>query len=189
MKLIVGLGNPGGKYKNNRHNVGTMFVDYFAQRISHNTQRFEKDSSLHSFITALRATRYALHEDIILSKPQTYMNKSGKAVASCVTRYTLRVTHDLIIVHDDLDIPFGKFRIVKGYGPKLHNGIESIESSLKTKDFLRIRIGVDARSPENRTPGIEYVLQDFSPDQQSKLSPIFNQIITQLKSDQLPTLR
>jgi len=185
MKLIVGLGNKGEKYKNNRHNVGFMFLDYLAKRETYNAKRFEEDKYLSASILTFHATRNTLHEDLVLAKPQTFMNKSGESVKACVTRYALHVTHDLIVAHDDLDIPFGKFRIVKGYGPKLHNGIESIQNHLQTMDFLRIRIGVDKRSPDNRIPGIDYVLQNFSEEEQEKLGTIFENIINRMKTENL----
>lgn len=159
-----------------------MFVDYLAKRESCNVQRFKKDKLLKSEIETLHATRYT-NNGIVLAKTTTFMNESGFAVKACVTRYTLHVTRNLIVVHDDLDIPLGKFRIVKGYGPKLHNGIDSIEEKLGTKDFLRVRIGVDNRTPENRIPGIEYVLQDFEEGEKKITLDIFSQIIELLKME------
>ncbi len=122
-----------------------MFVDYLKDVIA-------------------RTLRFGGDEAIYFAKTTTYMNLSGKSVQALMQKHKARL-EDLIIVHDDLDIPLGKFRIVKGYGPKLHNGIDSIEEKLGTKDFLRVRIGVDNRTPENRIPGIEYVLQDFTEDE------------------------
>jgi len=179
MKLIVGLGNPGEKYTHNRHNVGFMFVDYlvnmFVNRVTYNVERFKGDKYLKSEIATLHDTRYTLH-DIILAKPQTFMNKSGDAVAACLSRYTLHdLRNELIIVHDDLDIPFGKFKI-QMQGPKAHNGLTDIQNKLRTMDFLRIRIGVDARPAENRMNGEEYVLQNFTEEEQSQLPELFKTI-------------
>jgi PTH1 family peptidyl-tRNA hydrolase len=100
------------------------------------------------------------------------MNESGRAVFSCVTGYKLQVAKDLVVVHDDLDIPLGKFHIQKGIGPKLHNGIESIEAHLKTKDFWRIRIGIDNRASTGPMNGESYVLQDFKPEERNILQNI-----------------
>ena len=157
MKLIVGLGNPGEKYVNNRHNVGFIFVDHLLKTATDKAEGFEYDKYLQAETKEIRINA----EQIVLVKPQTYMNKSGIAVRSCIDRYTINMAQDLIIVHDDLDIPLGKFKIQKGSGPKLHNGLESIEKTLRFKDFLRIRIGVDNRDPNNRIDGETYVLQDF----------------------------
>ena len=187
MKLIVGLGNPGEKYQNNRHNVGFMFVDYLLATCNsqHKTSnQFMYDKYLLSEVCKLQALRfggqatsYKLQNDIVLLKPQTFMNKSGVAIKSCVTRYTLNVTRDLIVVHDDLDIPLGKFKIQKGSGPKLHNGLESIENKLMNKDFLRIRIGVDNRDPNNRIDGETYVLQDFREEEKKIIRNTFLKIL------------
>ncbi|OGK73170.1 hypothetical protein A2446_00785 [Candidatus Roizmanbacteria bacterium RIFOXYC2_FULL_38_9] len=124
----------------------------------------------------------SFNEAISLAKTTTYMNESGKSVQSFMQKYRVKLK-DLIVVHDDLDIPLGKFRIVKGYGPKLHNGIESIEDHLHTKDFLRVRIGVDNRAPDNRIPGIDYVLQDFTKEECDQLSGLFSLIVNLLVAE------
>ena len=164
MKLIVGLGNPGEKYQGNRHNAGFMFVEYLAQK-----NVFKHDKYLLSDV-------YEIDKEMVLVKPQTYMNKSGDAVAACIKRYCIENTQDnLIVVHDDLDIPFGKFKI-QMQGPKQHNGLTDIQNKLRTMDFLRIRIGVDDRPLENRMNGEEYVLQNFTEEEQSQLPELFKKI-------------
>ena len=122
---------------------------------------------------------------LFVAKTTTYMNLSGKSVQALMQKQKAKL-EDLIIVHDDLDIPLGKFRIVKGYGPKLHNGIDSIEEKLGTKDFLRVRIGVDNRTSENRIPGIEYVLRDFE-EEESRIvhNTLFANIFSLLKKERL----
>ena len=191
MKLIVGLGNPGEKYENNRHNVGFMFVDYLLQKIYDEnsirqlTDKFEYDKYLLSNIYE--------GKEIVLAKPQTYMNKSGDAVKKLLERFptpshqppttnhpSTSLRASLIIVHDDLDIPFGKFKI-QTQGPKQHNGITDIQNKLRTMDFLRVRIGVDARPPENRMDGEEYVLQNFTEEERSKLPELFKKIKIRFK--------
>ncbi|OIO18430.1 hypothetical protein AUJ29_00085 [Candidatus Kuenenbacteria bacterium CG1_02_38_13] len=113
------------------------------------------------------------------------MNHSGRAVKLLTTNYPL-LTTDLIVVHDDLDIPLGKFKIQTGTGPQLHNGIDSINASLKTHDYLRIRIGVDARPPENRMNGEDYVLRDFSEKEVTIIKQdIFPKIYSQLHTKKL----
>ena len=159
MKIIVGLGNPGKKYENNRHNVGFMFIDYLINKLT-NSPDFAKASPgkrvnelknnkkfNSQFVNAL-----INNKKLILVKPQTFMNLSGQAVNSLTTNYELPATN-LYIVHDDLDIPLGKFRIDMGRGPKLHNGIESIEQNLKNKNFWRVRIGVDNRLATGQIDG------------------------------------
>ena len=132
MKLVVGLGNPGEEYKNTRHNVGFMVVDALALRPS---------------------------DKIVLVKPETFMNRSGEAVKKLVNKYKVQST-GLYVIHDDLDIPLGKYKIQKGKGPKDHRGILSIEQSLGKKDFWRVRIGVENRQKD--ISGDEYGLSDFT---------------------------
>ncbi len=183
MFCIVGLGNPGEKYRNNRHNVGFQFIDYLIENLQ--IPNFKTQKMLH-------VTCYMLH-DLILAKPQTFMNRSGEAVKFCVTSYKLQATNDLVIVHDDLDIPLGKFKIQKGTGPKLHNGIESVERSLGTKDFWRVRVGVDARparrsldgcgTSEKWLDGETYVLNDFLPAEKNILmKEVFLKMFSRLQS-------
>jgi len=152
MRLVVGLGNPGEKYANNRHNVGFMFVDSINR-----TGEWKESNSAKALYQWINFKG----DQIELFKPMTFMNKSGFSVAQVIKKHPQLKPADIIVVHDDLDIPLGKFKIQKGSGPKLHNGLESIENMLKTKDFLRIRIGVDNRDPNNRIDGETYVLQDF----------------------------
>ncbi|QQG44225.1 MAG: aminoacyl-tRNA hydrolase [Candidatus Roizmanbacteria bacterium] len=170
MKLLIGLGNPGKKYINNRHNVGFMFVDYIINSVNQNFD-LKKDNKLKANVYKLKFNG----EDFIVAKPQTFMNLSGNAVQKIISNFKLQISN-LIVVHDDLDIPLGKFKIQKGVGPKLHNGLTSIEESLKTKDFLRIRIGVENRSEENRLPGEAYVLQDFTTEEKEIITKVFEEI-------------
>ncbi len=175
MKIIVGLGNPGEKYANNRHNVGFMFVNYL---LNENVTRFKFDKYLKSEIVQLKIN----NKDVVLAKPQTFMNNSGIAVKSCITRYQAQITQDLYVVHDDLDIPLGKFKIQKGAGPKLHKGIRSIEEFIGTKNFWRIRIGVDNRPQGIHIPGETYVLQDFTPSEKQIVEQLFVSISLRLQT-------
>lgn len=172
MKLIVGLGNPGEKYKNNRHNIGCMFIDYIAPLLYCSIVKKEK-----LYITMKQSN----NRTIVLVKPLTFMNLSGQAVRQLSKVYGLK-SNNLIIVHDDLDIPLGKFKIQKGVGPRLHNGIESIENALGRKDFWRVRIGVDNRSPDKWVDGETYVLQDFKPREKEIINQIFPKIHNQFKT-------
>ena len=185
MYLIVGLGNPGEKYKNNRHNVGFQFIDYLIENLQFPNPKFQK--KLHSEIYQLTIN----NQQLTLAKPQTFMNLSGQAVKQLSKVYGPK-SNNLIIVHDDLDIPLGKFKIQTGVGPRLHNGIESIEKTLKTKDFWRVRIGVDKRparnathsvaggKPESWTDGETYVLQNFKWKEKEVTNQTFSKIYDQL---------
>lgn len=107
------------------------------------------------------------------------MNESGMAVRKLIDHWSLNIDH-LYVVHDDLDLKLGEFKIQKGKGPKLHNGISSIEKELGRSDFWRVRIGVDNRNPENRIAGEKYVLQDFTLEEKQIVSGIFEKIIENL---------
>ncbi|MCX6816426.1 MAG: aminoacyl-tRNA hydrolase [Candidatus Beckwithbacteria bacterium] len=147
MKLIVGLGNPGEKYKNNRHNVGFLVADELGK---------------------LNLT------DTVLVKPQKFMNKSGVAVKKLTKRYSLQ-PNSLFVVHDDLDIELGKFKIGQK-GPKVHNGLKSIYEQLGYKNFWHVRVGIDNRiKTAFKGTGEDYVLQNFRPEEReiiNKLIPI-----------------
>ena len=149
MKLIVGLGNPGEKYKNNRHNVGFMVVD------------------------RLMELNLA---GVVLAKPQTFMNKSGIAVKKLTKRYPLP-PNALYVIHDDLDIELGKYKISLGKGPKVHNGLRSIYEQLGTKDFWHVRIGIDNRLKTGfKGTGEEYVLENFRPEEKKIINKICQEI-------------
>ncbi|MBI2052018.1 peptidyl-tRNA hydrolase [Candidatus Roizmanbacteria bacterium] len=159
MKIIVGLGNPGEKYANNRHNVGCQFIDYLINELT--------DIEL---------------KKIRPTKTNVFVNQSGIAVKQLVTRFKLYVSRDLVVAHDDLDIPLGECKIQKGVGPRLHNGVNSIEKALGKKDFVRVRIGVENRAPENRVSGEAYVLSDFRKDERKVLNErVFPQLYEKLK--------
>jgi len=168
MKLLVGLGNPGETYQKNRHNVGFLFVDFLAD-LKKGEWKYDK---------YLSAEICSYSESITLAKPQTYMNRSGESVKELFERYTL-TANDLIIVHDDLDIPLGKFKI-QMQGPKQHNGLASIQNKLRTNDFLRVRIGVDNRPPENRIDGETYVLGDFTEEERKIVEQLLPEIAKRL---------
>jgi len=161
MILIVGLGNVGGEYIDTRHNVGFHLVDELAKRLE--LDSFAKQEKFSSEITA--------DEELILVKPLTMMNASGKAVQAIKSFYKIKVG-DIYVVHDDLDIGLGGYKIHLGKGPELHNGVNSVIDHLGTGAFWRVRIGVDNRVSEEgvqgeRIPGEAYVLQKFSPEELS----------------------
>jgi PTH1 family peptidyl-tRNA hydrolase len=153
MKLLVGLGNPGEKFEGTRHNAGFLLVD-----------ALQKVKPPH---------------DLIVRKSDMFMNESGIFVKKLVDRYELDL-NNLYIAHDDLDIPLGAYKIQFGTGPKVHNGVNSVEKELGTKDFWRIRIGVDNRKPDDRIQGEEYVLQDFKDEERKILNSIIAEICKKL---------
>jgi PTH1 family peptidyl-tRNA hydrolase len=162
-KYIVGLGNTDKKYKNNRHNAGFLFIDYLLKSNNYN-QKNLKNSQL-----------FENERELIIIKPKTFMNDSGLAVREIVKNYSIDIEENLIIVHDDLDIPLGKYKYQLAKSPKDHNGIKSVESHLKTNKFYRIRIGIDNRQNHNIN-GIDYVLRDFNKQELEILEVTFKEI-------------
>ncbi|TQS45511.1 aminoacyl-tRNA hydrolase [Cryptosporangium phraense] len=149
--LVVGLGNPGPKYAGNRHNVGQMVVDLLAERAG---GRFAKHKSRSEVVEG----RLSGHR-VILAKPLSYMNESGGPVAGLRSYYRIPPERT-IVVHDELDIPFDTVRLKQGGGDNGHNGLRSISSSLGSKDYLRVRVGI-GRPPGRQDPA-DFVLRDFS---------------------------
>ncbi len=153
MKLIVGLGNPGAEYECTPHNMGFMAIDRIAERCK------VKVSNRHC--KALTAKTAIGGEEVLLAKPETFMNLSGMSVRELVAKYGdgLELAKDLIVIHDELDFPLGTIRI-RQYGSSAgHNGIESIMNGLGTQDFLRIRVGV---APDHEVKdGARYLLSPW----------------------------
>jgi peptidyl-tRNA hydrolase, PTH1 family len=157
MKLIVGLGNPGKEYSANRHNVGFLCINHLARQ--HHISLDKKQGKARVGLGTISDNQ------VILARPQTYMNASGISVAQLLDKYKLS-PDDLIVIHDDLDLPIGKIRIRQGSSAGGHNGIKSIIGSLGTQDFIRIRIGISR--PQNGSARedtiVDYVLGDFEGD-------------------------
>ncbi|MBI4281234.1 aminoacyl-tRNA hydrolase [Candidatus Uhrbacteria bacterium] len=160
MKLIVGLGNPGKEYDGTRHNIGREIV-----RALGNDWRMQK--KLHAEI-AVYATRGALVDTraplVRLAIPTTFMNDSGRAVQQLLSTFDFRLS-DLLVVHDDLDLPLGTLRFSHGSGAAGQKGVQSIIDTLGTKDFARLRIGV-AGAHRTTTDAADYVLKKFSKEEQ-----------------------
>ncbi|PYV57942.1 MAG: aminoacyl-tRNA hydrolase [Acidobacteria bacterium] len=162
MKLIVGLGNPGPEYELTPHNLGFLVVDRIADE--------QKVEVRNRQCRALTARTVIEQEQVILAKPETFMNLSGAAVRELVSKLEIVPETDLIVIQDELDLPFGILRIHRNRSSAGHNGIESIINSLGTKDFPRIRIGV---APERKVEdGKEYLLSPMRKAQLKMLDPI-----------------
>lgn len=153
--VVVGLGNPGEEYENTRHNIGRMMLEHFSD--AHNFSEWEENKKL-----KVREAKGTLKkEKVVALEPQTFMNKSGEPL-----RYYLKSKKDierLVVIYDDLDLPFGKFKISFGRGSGGHRGLESIIKSLKTKDFSRIRVGISPATPSGKLkkPSGEKAVIDF----------------------------
>ena len=159
MKLIVGLGNPGLFYAHNRHNIGYMCVNRFARE---HKIRFNKKQGL-----ARIGSGEINGEKVVLARPQTFMNNSGESVNRLVKRYKTELT-DLIVIHDDLDLPTGKIRLRQGRGSGGHKGIESIITHLGKGTFYRVRVGIgrpdiaEDTDIDREQAVIDYVLSGFT---------------------------
>ncbi len=160
--LLVGLGNPGPKYANTRHNVGFMVVDTLKDELQANPL------SSASFQGELYKAK-----NHYLLKPLTYMNLSGESVAK-VTNYFKIPTEDVIVVHDDLDLPFGALRFKRGGGHGGHNGLKSIDAHIG-KEYIRIRIGIG--KPERKSEVASYVLAPFTAKEQEELKSVIDQAV------------
>ena len=154
MKLIVGLGNPEERYKNNRHNVGHIVID------------------------KLKAKGEKL-KGVVVVKTDTFMNNSGSFIKKLTSAYSL-VPSALYVVHDDLDIPLGSYKIQLGRGPKDHRGLESIDEALGNRDYWHVRVGIENRAQRLEISGEEYVLQDFTDVEATKVEEVVGKVVDEL---------
>jgi PTH1 family peptidyl-tRNA hydrolase len=152
--LIAGLGNPGRNYRENRHNVGFMCVDHLAERWSVPLTKTQSK--------ALVAATQFENQNIILAKPQTYMNNVGQSIAAIVRFYKVDPSR-VLIIYDDLDLPAGQVRMRPFGGSGGHRGMRSIIERMGTSEFPRLRIGIGR--PQGRMDPADYVLQDFNDDE------------------------
>ena len=178
MYLIIGLGNPDKEYSETRHNSGFLFLDFLAKEIK--SSDFQPEKKLMAEI----ATGKLNDEKVILAKPQTFVNKSGEAVKKIKTHYKIPL-ENIIIIHDDLDVPFGSTKLTPGSGPGGHKGIKSIIGQLKTEKISRLKIGLansklklarGQKSDQKRKEMISgFVLSKFTPSEKIKLKEVFKE--------------
>ena len=173
MKLIVGLGNPGRGYAHNRHNVGFMCLNYFAK-----TQgiRFDKKQC-----KARIGIGKVAESKVIVARPQTYMNLSGQSVSLLVKKFDINL-NDLLVIHDDLDLPLGKIRIRRGVGWTGHKGVRSITAELDSGDFSLLRVGigrpplVEGSTEITEVDIVDYVLSDFSAQEKRIITTVIPRV-------------
>ncbi len=163
MRIIVGLGNPGTKYKRTRHNVGFIILNELAERLGLNWAEEKK------FNAEIARGEYE-GEEILLVKPLTYMNLSGECV-SLICSYYKEKLENIIVIHDEVDLPFGEIRKQFARGTAGHHGIENIVEKLGTNEFFRIRIGV-GRPEDKRYEVNDWVLSDFTEEELNELKKI-----------------
>ncbi len=169
MKLIVGLGNPGQGYAHSRHNLGFMCLNHFAQTHS---LRFDKKQG-----QARIGSGEVGGSKVVVARPQTYMNHSGEAVSRLVRKFKVSLS-DLLVIHDDLDLPLGKIRIRQGGSAAGHKGVESIIAVLGSRDFARIRVGIGRPISKiglteiTEADIIAYVLSDFTSEEKQTVTQV-----------------
>jgi PTH1 family peptidyl-tRNA hydrolase len=166
--LVVGLGNPGKKYERNRHNVGFMAADELRQALSFPEYK-EKWSGV-----------WSKGDAMAVLKPMTFMNLSGDAVQPCAAFLKL-APKDLVVLHDELDLPFGDVRLKQGGGHAGHNGLRSIVERLGSPDFVRVRIGIGRPPPSFRGEVADYVLSDFDPVERAELPGVIAKALEAVK--------
>jgi len=185
MKLIVGLGNPGFLYTRNRHNVGFMCVSHLAKihKIAFDRKQGHARTGIGNIAGHL----------VVLARPQTYMNASGESVSALMNKLNVAPA-DLIVIHDDLDLPVGKIRLRLGGSSGGHKGIDSIIARIGTQDFYRVRVGIgrpetEANDADKESAVIEYVLRDFTRDEKKSVDaviPLVCEAIAFLLAEGLP---
>ena len=170
--LVVGLGNPGKDYDGTRHNVGAAAVQALG---------IAQDSPLKKLREqALTNEIFIGSERVILAFPQTFMNNSGQSVSALMRKNGIKNPENLIVVHDEMDLPTGDLRIKSGGGLAGHNGLKSITAHLKTQDYLRIRIGVG--KPANKNKGANYVLNRPNKVEQEELSIVIQETVDAIEA-------
>ena len=173
MKLIVGLGNPGRIYAHNRHNIGFMCLNHFAR--TQGIRLTEKHGQARTGIGGV-----ADHK-LLVARTQTGMNLSGQSVSRLVKKFKISLD-DLLVIHDDLDLPLGKIRISQGSRSGGHKGIDSIIAHLGSTDFLRIRVGIgrpaifEGSARDKEAEIIDYVLSDFTPDEMKTITQVIPEV-------------
>ncbi|MGV0837434.1 aminoacyl-tRNA hydrolase [Mycolicibacterium thermoresistibile] len=164
-QLIVGLGNPGPNYAQTRHNIGFMVADILAERMGE-TFKVHKKSG------AEVATGRLAGRPVVLAKPRCYMNESGRQVGPLAKYYSVAPA-DIVVIHDELDLDFGRIRLKFGGGVAGHNGLRSVSAALSSRDFHRVRIGIGR--PPGRKSAAAYVLQNFATAERSEVPTICEQ--------------
>jgi PTH1 family peptidyl-tRNA hydrolase len=163
--LVVGLGNPGPQYATTRHNIGFLVADVLADRIGSGFKVHKKSGA--DVVTGRLGDT-----SVVLAKPRTYMNESGRQVGPLAKFYSVAPA-DVIVLHDELDIDFGRIRLKFGGGVAGHNGLRSVSAALGTNDFKRVRIGIGR--PPGRQSGASFVLENFNSRERPELGTIVEQ--------------
>lgn len=175
MKLIIGLGNPGTKYTQTRHNAGFLAIDDYLK----NLQSINCQSNFNAQICELHFGR----QKVFFVKPQTFMNLSGQAVQAITDFYKIDSSKDILVIHDDIDLPIGTLRLTDSSSAAGHNGVQNIIDALSTQNFHRIRIGIESRENKALPPTEAFVLQNFQNEELRLLEKtIFPKVKTEVEA-------
>jgi PTH1 family peptidyl-tRNA hydrolase len=166
MQVIIGLGNPGKKYIKTRHNIGFEVIDQLKQENNFPDFKFDKK---HKSLISKKG-------DLFLVKPQTFMNRSGQAVKSIVDYYNIKLT-DIIVIHDDIDIPFGKVKIDISRSSAGHKGVKSVIDHLSSKDFWRIRFGIGGKNKEKAG---DIALKSFNQEERESVEELKTKLVKEI---------
>jgi peptidyl-tRNA hydrolase, PTH1 family len=173
--VIVGLGNPGEEYKDSRHNTGRTLLESFAKK--NDFFDFDNDKRSQALVSKGRLGK----QDVVLVLPETFMNKSGRSALSFVT--SKKAAERCVVVYDDIDLPLGTIKITFGRGSGGHRGVESVIKSLKTKDFVRIRVGVSPATPKGKVKKpkgdgkvLDFLMGDFRKSEKLILKKVSKQV-------------
>lgn len=169
MKVIVGLGNPEASFQGTRHNAGFVVLDKIANKFV--CDNFTNQPKV--------AAQICKKQDLLFAKPATYMNLSGQSIRAILDYYQAE-TKDLYVIHDDLDLELGQYKIQYGTGPQGHNGLLSVYQHLGTKNFWHVRVGVDTRDGSRLMEPSDYVLERFSTNEKAKFERAVNQLTQEL---------
>lgn len=183
--ILIGLGNPGKQYAYTRHNVGFMFVDtYLSSRFGTD---FTNSSIVDNRSNASAEILYYRQHQLLVIKPQTFMNRSGEAVKQVLSYYNFDLAK-VFVAYDDLDLALGKFKLGSEKTPKAHNGVNSLKAHLPALSFQSIRIGIDSRGElAGKIKGEDYVLGEFTEEEKQRLQTTFA-AISNLLNDHLDNL-
>lgn len=171
VRLIVGLGNEGEKFRFSRHNVGFNFIETLKTTLENNLGLVAETTSENEY-----TSYYFRSIAVTLLKPKLFMNRSGDSLLAYLKYKHLKDFEEMLVIHDDLDIPFGKYKLHLSKSPKSHNGILSIESALKTTQFFRLRIGIDNRADKTILAS-NFVLMNMNKTEKTILDELMKQII------------
>ncbi|MBL7155125.1 MAG: aminoacyl-tRNA hydrolase [Candidatus Portnoybacteria bacterium] len=172
MKLIVGLGNPGDKYKKTRHNLGFLVVDYLAAG-----EKWKESKKAN----CLYIRKQIGLEEVELIKPLTFMNNSGQTVNHIQKKHRIK-SENILVIHDEIDLPLGEIRIQQGRGPAGHKGVQSVINQLGTKDFIRLRVGIRPTDQETIIDTERFVLEKFTPAEEEIVQAIIKRAVQMIRT-------